>query len=311
MTSRLLQPGMKIKKRYVIGSKLGEGTYGTVWKGRDTVWNDDVAIKVVKKATSNIDKDDETAVGEARILSMLSGCPGTPNLYEYFSWRKHNVIIMELLRGDFLSLLEHHPQQKLSRKTVLHFAFHLVTTLEAVHSYGILHRDVKLANVMLPLKQTPTVKLVLGDFGFGYKFESNLKRKGMRLRVPSRDYDYTLSTYHSLRMNRGQPAQEVDDLEMASYTILETVNIRPFLGRTMPDVVHVKEQFLFNPRPWLTTETSYLTNVITLLLNQEYGQSPDYEKVYKKIRSLNRNVSINRNFVLGRAPNGCHFIKDF
>ena len=45
-------------------------------------------------------------------------------------------------------------------------------------------------------------------------------------------------------MNRGQPAQEVDDLEMASYTILETVDIRPFLGRTMPDVVHVKEQFV-------------------------------------------------------------------
>ncbi len=148
-----------ILDRYRLGRRLGAGGFGTVWQARDERLERDVAIKILPR---------ERVVGgrferEARAAARLSH-PNIVTLFEAVVDDDGAYLVSELVRGATLDALL--ADGHLSDRDVLEIGITLCDALEHAHACGIVHRDVKPSNVLVPQPQsTPTPAAKLTDFG--------------------------------------------------------------------------------------------------------------------------------------------------
>lgn len=145
--------------RFRIERLIGSGGMGTVYEATDVFLGRPVALKVLTPLTEALDEARERFFREARAVARLEH-PNIVRIYEAESSPESPYIAMELIRGGDL-------KQMLSgaappaRDRLLEVAAQVFEGLGHAHSHGVIHRDVKPANVLL----TPegTVKLI--DFG--------------------------------------------------------------------------------------------------------------------------------------------------
>lgn len=145
--------------RYRLHRPLGTGGFGTVWLARDERLDRDVAVKVLPR---------ERIVGgrferEARAAARLSH-PGIVTLYEAAVDDDGAYLVSELVRGPTLAqLLE---AGRLSDRDILEIGVALCDALEHAHRQGVVHRDVKPSNVLVPEQPSaPSQVAKLTDFG--------------------------------------------------------------------------------------------------------------------------------------------------
>ncbi len=159
-------PGTVLEGRYRLISKLGEGGFGRVWKAHDQRLDRAVAVKEVKLPPSltaderkeRIDRADH----EARNAAKLRGVPGIVTVHDVFVTGDRPWIVMELIEGR--SLADHLEAQyggRLSAADVVSLAQMTLRALGAAHVRGVVHRDVKPANIMITLNGD----VLLTDFG--------------------------------------------------------------------------------------------------------------------------------------------------
>lgn len=159
-----------IDGRFELVRPLGSGGMGTVWRARDIALDREVALKEVQPpdpATAAaqpglVDQLRERAVREARALARLAH-PNVVTIHHIVEpapgSHGHPWIVMELVRGGSLAdRLEGGPMPVAD---VLRLGLDLLSALRAAHAEGVLHRDVKPANVLL----RPGGSAVLTDFG--------------------------------------------------------------------------------------------------------------------------------------------------
>jgi eukaryotic-like serine/threonine-protein kinase len=145
--------------RYRLQRRLGTGAFGTVWLARDERLERDVAVKILPR---------ERVIGgrferEARAAARLSH-PAIVTLYEAAVDDEGAYLVSELVRGETLdALLE---QGRLSDRDIIGIGLALCDALEHAHEQGVVHRDVKPSNVLVPeAPPTPAQVAKLTDFG--------------------------------------------------------------------------------------------------------------------------------------------------
>jgi len=143
---------------YVVEARLGEGGMGTVYLARDTVLGREVAIKVLSSAAGADADLASRLLREARAASSLNH-PNIVTIHEIGRADGHDFIVMERLAGRALSELI--PPGGLPLPQVLDYGIQVAGAIGAAHAAGIVHRDVKPANVMV----LPTGQLKVLDFG--------------------------------------------------------------------------------------------------------------------------------------------------
>jgi serine/threonine protein kinase len=134
---------------YRIGSKLGEGGMGAVYRATDTKLNRDVAIKVLPEAFALDAARMARFEREAQVLASLNH----PNIAAIYGIEQ-NAIVMELVDGADLT-------GAVAIDTAIDYARQIAAGLEAAHETGIVHRDLKPANI----KVTADGVVKLLDFG--------------------------------------------------------------------------------------------------------------------------------------------------
>jgi eukaryotic-like serine/threonine-protein kinase len=145
--------------RYCLQRRLGAGAFGTVWQARDERLDRDVAIKILPR---------ERIVGgrferEARTAARLAH-PGIVTLYEAAVDDEGAYLVSELVRGP--TLRDVIRDGSLSDQDIVAIAIALCDALEHAHAQGVIHRDVKPANVLIPDRPaTPAQTAKLTDFG--------------------------------------------------------------------------------------------------------------------------------------------------
>lgn len=150
---------------YELLEELGRGSFGVVWRARERLLQREVALKVIRRDESDPASAAEQAeararfVREARILASLDH----PNIVRI--WAVEQVgeelhLALELLHGVTLHDLAKE-QGPLSADEAKSIGLHLCRALAAVHGKGLVHRDVKPANVM----RVEGGRIVLLDFG--------------------------------------------------------------------------------------------------------------------------------------------------
>lgn len=152
-----------ISGRYRLLSSLGMGGMGTVWRAYDEVLQREVAVKEVRApielAAPEIERMNARLEREAWAAARISH-PNVVTVYDVAKDDGRPWIVMELIRGSSMAdLLK--ADGALTPQRAAHVAVEVLAALRAAHAAGVLHRDVKPANVLLARDG----RVVLTDFG--------------------------------------------------------------------------------------------------------------------------------------------------
>ncbi|WP_329376445.1 serine/threonine protein kinase [Streptomyces sp. NBC_01351] len=267
-----------IDGRFELVAPLGSGGMGTVWRARDIALHREVALKEVRPpdpATAAAqpglaDQLRERAVREARALARLAH-PHVVTIHHIVEPPDgvdgHPWIVMELVRGG--SLHERLAAGPLPLVDVLRLGLDVLSALRAAHAEGILHRDVKPANVLL----RPDGSAVLTDFGIAALHGSTgLTATGVLIGSP----EYIAP--ERVRGEEGLAASDLWSLGMLLYVAAEGVH--PLRRATsLATVVAVLDEPI--PAP---VRSGPLGSVLERLLVRDPAARPDGEQLERLLR---------------------------
>ncbi|MEV0661354.1 serine/threonine-protein kinase [Actinomadura luteofluorescens] len=153
-------PGRLVGGRYRLIETLGRGGFGLVWKAHDTALGLDVAVKEMRPPAAELTERVARASREARNAARLRDHPNIVSVHDVVVEDGLPWIVMQLVDGDSL-------HDRIARSGPLpvagaaRVAAGLLDALDTAHRVGVVHRDVKPANVLL----TGGGDAVLTDFG--------------------------------------------------------------------------------------------------------------------------------------------------
>ncbi len=129
-----------------VTAKIGEGGMGVVYRAYDEVLHRDVALKVVKKDSGLDASTSRNLLHEARASSALAH-PNICTIYEVGETDGELYIVMELVEGR--SLLDMIKDVGLAPESVVRYGIQIANALGRAHDRGIIHRDLKAANIVI------------------------------------------------------------------------------------------------------------------------------------------------------------------
>lgn len=227
----MLKTGMIIAERYEIVSKIGTGGMADVYKAMDHKLNRFVAVKVLKPEF----REDATFVKKFRSEAQAAAGLTHPNIVNVFDVGDDEgvyYIVMELIEG--ITLKEYISKKgKLSVKEATSIAIQVSMGLEAAHSHGIVHRDVKPQNIII----STDGKVKVTDFGIARAASSNTISSNVMGSVH----------YSSPEQVRGGYSDEKSDIYSLGITLYEMVTGRvPFDGDTTVAIAikHLQEEMV-------------------------------------------------------------------
>ncbi|GAA4923466.1 serine/threonine-protein kinase [Stackebrandtia albiflava] len=231
-----MRVGQLLGGRYRLDDRVDSGGMGTVWRGTDTRLNRTVAVKVLHAGLSNDEMFRRRFEVEARAVAALAA-PGIVNIYDYGEDSTPEgslcYLIMEFVEGRSLSSLLSE-LGRIDQTELLRILAEAAEALHSAHQAGIIHRDVKPANILIT-RRGGKPKIV--DFGIARaNGEAGLTSTGMIMGT---------TAYVSPEQLHGQPltgASDVYSLGIVAYECLS--GRKPFTGDTPAAIIagHIGHQ---------------------------------------------------------------------
>src|SRR5690606_36803557 len=171
--------------RYRLRSELGHGGMGTVWRAYDELLDRDVAVKELVAPSSPPEQREiliERTMREARIAARLHH-PNIAAVHDVVLADDRPWIVMQLVPSRSLAE-EVYDRGPLAVPTVARIGLEVLAGLRAAHAAGVLHRDVKPANILL----TADGHAVLTDFGLATTLDDDsagLTQQGVVMGTPA------------------------------------------------------------------------------------------------------------------------------
>ncbi|TDC34419.1 serine/threonine protein kinase [Micromonospora sp. 15K316] len=266
-------PGTTIGGRYELRSAVGNGGMGTVWRATDTLLRRDVAVKEVVLppglAPSDRDAMYERTLREARAAAAIQH-PAVVQVYDVVTESGRPWIVMELLDARSLAdmVIEDGP---VAPRVVAKIGIALLGALEVAHAIGVLHRDVKPANVLI----CTDGRCVLTDFGVArMPTDVQLTTPGMVLGSP-----HFISPERAMGQEFGPPS----DLFSLGVTLYTAVEGRPPFDKGDP--IETMHAVVEDP-PAPPQRSGPLTGVLMGLLEKDPARRMDVHRARALLREL-------------------------
>lgn len=207
------QDGRVVAGRYRLTRVIGRGGMGVVWAAIDRRLGREVAVKELLLSPGMSDDQSNTllqrALREGRIAATLRH-PAVVPVYDTFMAEDRPWIVMELLHGRSLAQVVR-ANGPIGPERAAELGVRLLDALRAAHTAGILHRDVKPANVFL----CEDGRVLLTDFGLAaMEGDPSLTQAGMVMGSPP---------YVAPERAKGAPATPAADLWSLGATLFMAV----------------------------------------------------------------------------------------
>ena len=250
----MLKTGMIVGERYEVVGKIGAGGMANVYKAKDHKLNRFVAMKVLKQEF----REDTTFINKFKTEAQAAAGLTHPNIVNVFDVGEDDgihYIVMELVEGitlkDYIS-----KKGKLSVKEATSIAIQVSMGLEAAHSHGIIHRDVKPQHILM----STDGKVKVTDFGIARAASSNTISSNVMGSVH----------YSSPEQVRGGYSDEKSDIYSLGITLYEMVTGKvPFEGETTVAIAikHLQDEMV--PPTVYTPDLPHSLELIILKCTQK------------------------------------------
>ena len=244
---------------YRILNKLGAGGMGEVYLAEDTKLERKVAIKCLPPKSLADEKARKRLIREAQLAAQLDH-PNICSIHEHLEEDNQSFIVMQYIEGEPLSDMIQ--RKAFTVRESLEVALQVAEALEAAHSQGIIHRDIKPQNILV----TPRGQVKVLDFGLA-KFQPGQEAIGKaKTQVLLTEVGVTLGTvrYMSPEQAKGLPVDARSDLFSLGIILFECLAGKPaFTGTTSLEIgaqvihVHPPAPSWFNPS--VPPEVDHLT----------------------------------------------------
>ena len=173
-----LMPGTVLAGRYLLGTAVGSGGFGIVYKAMDMKLETIVAVKeffvsrlvtrakglkeviVPQKSKEEFDYRKERFLAEARNMAKFGAHRSIPNVFEYFEENNTAYIVMEFLKGVNLKDYLKDTDGKMDTDFALMVANEVGNALKSLHEKNIIHRDVAPDNIYICSEKSIKIKLM-------------------------------------------------------------------------------------------------------------------------------------------------------
>ena len=244
--------------RYRLEAPLGQGGMAEVYRATDTKLARTVAVKVILATHAVEEHFLERFLREARMVASLEH----PNILPVYDFGEENgvpFIVMPYLPGG--SLRERLKAGPVPLSLASSWIAQLADALDAAHAAGVLHRDVKPANVLLGKDD----RLFLADFGIAKMRESQtgLTATGVVVGTP---------IYMAPEQAQGHPASPATDRYALAVVAFEILSGRPpFDGDSALSLMH---QHVSSPPPLLSARVAGLPDGLDAVLSRALAKDP-------------------------------------
>ena len=267
-----LVPGTELAGKYKIKDVAGKGGMGIVYKAEDTKLKRYVALKFLPPELTRDKEAKERFVLEAQAAAALSH-PNICTIHEINEEEGESFIAMEYIDGQ--SLRARIGKEPINIEEALDIVIQVAEGLNEAHSKGIIHRDIKSANIMVTDKGQAKIM----DFGLAkVKGGTLLTREGTTLGTVA---------YMSPEQARGEEVDQRTDIWSLGVVLYEMFSGRlPFMGdreaSILYSVVHEEPKPLKDIKPDIPSEVE---QIISRALNKKpesrYSSSAEMSKDLK------------------------------
>jgi serine/threonine protein kinase len=282
---------------YRLIEELGQGGMGTVYKAEDTVLDRAVVLKLL---ASDLVLDPESRnrfLREARLASALDH-PNICTIYEISDVEGQYFIAMQYVSGKTLKrVIDGRP---LSLDSLLSIALQVADALAAAHAKGIIHRDIKSANIII----TPKGQAKVLDFGLakllsekGRVIDSgvdDLTRVGATLGTPS---------YMSPEQARGDRVDHRSDIFSFGVVLYEMATGQtPFRAKSQVETLHAVIHH--EPKP-ASALNSRIPPPLETMINRAIAKKPNdrYQSMSQVLQDIQQFAAAMR-IGAGQVPDG-------
>jgi len=262
-----LQKGSTLAGRYKIIEELGRGGMGVVYQAEDTKLKRTVALKFLPPELTHISEVNERFMREAQAAAALDH-PNICTVYEFDETEETTFISMAYIEGQ--SLRKKIESDPLELDESLKIAMQVAEGLQEAHKKGVIHRDIKSANIMV----TETAQAKIMDFGLARVSGTTLLTKE----------GSTMGTiaYMSPEQARGQEVDFRTDIWSLGVVLYEMFSgLLPFKGEHDQSVVYS----ILNEKPKPVTDLrSEIPMSIGQVVSKALEKNPDER--YQHIEEL-------------------------
>lgn len=278
--------GSVVNGKFTVVSRLGTGSFSTVYQGREELTLKSVAIKVLNPDTPSI-----SLANEMKAIQACKETPGVPRIYHSGKVGETPYIVMELLGSDLLSLLCQ--QGKFPIPLVVQIAIQTLQTLEGIHAAGYLHLDIKPDNILLKRKKD-SIRCYMIDFGLSKKYMLGGKHYVWSDRSEFRG-NLVFASRHILR--HYSPSRR-DDLESLIYTLAFiangslpwTLGEQGILKGPRDQLAHAKGNI--NPRTICGVLPPEFAEILSNVRALPFAETPNYAHYAKLLESLQASLQM-------------------
>jgi serine/threonine protein kinase len=252
-----LPVGQLLAGRYRVAELAGAGASGGVWRAEDELLGRDVAVKRLPRRRSQ-------GITEARIAARVRH-PSVAAVHDVIEHEGSSWMVMDYYPGGTLSELLR-DGDRLPPPVIAALGLQLVAALAAVHAAGIVHCDVKPANLLLGADG----RLVLVDFGIAEATDVGAV-------TPVRDQGFVVGSpaYMAPELVRGETARPPADVWSLGATLYAAVEGRPpFDGDTAETLVAV-----LNDPPPPPRRAGPLAPLLDRLLAKDPAERPCHDAI--------------------------------
>lgn len=235
-----------IVQHYRVGARLGAGGMGEVYRAEDLRLGRDVALKFLPAALKSDPESRARLLNEARAASMLR----SPNIAVTYDIGEHDgsdFIVMEFVEGELLSARA--AQGPLPLREAIDVGLQVADALDEAHARGIIHRDIKSANLIRTARGLTKVL----DFGLAKITRAGSAAEVTRPQMTSAGMIIGTVSYMAPEQALGQTVDHRADLFSLGVVLFELLAGRvPFEG---PSATAIIDRILHETPPAISRFT--------------------------------------------------------
>ena len=249
--------------KYIRGKKIGKGTFGSVYESKNIIFNNKVAMKIIPK---DYHMDNLLIKNEIDILKKLSH-PNIVRIYEFYESNNCFYIINEFCaEGELYNYINN---SKLTEEQLSVIFYQVFSGLKYLHENNILHRDLKLENILISKKEidlldnTEYFWIQIIDFGTAKIFEND-KNENLVVGSPYYIAPEVLNKNYN---------EKCDTWSVGVILYMFLVGKPPFNGKDNAEIVNsIMTQNYDEKNPKLLTRSEEVRDLIKHLLDKDINK---------------------------------------